>query len=453
VWVAGPPGSGKTTIGLQIAFSEPLRKLPAYYLAMTESKSLSKDAILTAFKRLLSSNVIVILDDVHEDIMFMEICYSTWANHDPKPFLVWLGAQFSLLPINMGNPVATLIPAALVHSLTATDFSEVMVRYAARCGINRKKPLLPKSVVDLDWQVYAGDIRVFLRRLSSLSSDFWYESASDTEIMAEYVKENYLSRLPKEEGRDILFLAAYSFLGRPLREGLFPNHLFHEAGKQGLVQNSDIIRSHDDTFIEVFHPQVAARIIEGRPSELAIEDLYFDIIDKDATQVYGLMQALEKWDKEAHPGIEPVSFQAVMKSPRAKAWVKREELPYISKIIEQYPPINRELELKLRYELDGRISGYRGKITLTPRNKELAKKVGAVEVVSIRCAIGPMAKPLHMRKQRKGDDSLGSSSPAQDAALIIPDPSSLLKYPSVKRISWHSRCPLLRCANTEEVAH
>src|ERR1035441_9517879 len=211
----------------------------------------------------------------------------------------------------MGNPVAILTPAALVHRLTATDFSEVMVRYAARCGINRNKPLLPKSVVGLDWQVYGGDIRVFLRRLSSLASDFWYESKSDAEIMTEYVKENYLSRLPKEERRDVLFLAAYSFLGRPLRVGLFPDHLFQEASKQGLVQISDIIRSHDDTFIEVFHPQVAERIIEGRPSELAIEDLYFDIIDKDATQVYGLMQALEKWDKEAHPGEEPVSFQAV----------------------------------------------------------------------------------------------------------------------------------------------
>lgn len=433
VWVAGPPSSGKTTIGLQIAFSEPLRKLPAYYLDLTEAESSSKAAILTAYSRLLSRNAVVILDNVHQDPIFMETCYSTWGRHDPKPFLILLGAQFARLPEtgNVANLVAELIPAALVHRLNATDFSEVMVRFAARCGVNRKKPLLSRSQVAYAWQTFGGDILVFLRKLSSLSSDFWYKSKSDAEIMAAYVKENYLSRIPKEERRDLLFLAAYSFLGRPLSLGLFHDHLFKEARKQGLVQHSRIIRRYDEIFVEVFHPQVAERIIEGRPSELAIEDLYFDIIDKDTEEVYGLMQALEKWDKEAHLGEEPVSFQAVMKSPRAKAWIKREKLPYISKIIERYPPIDMGLEMKFRRALDGKLSGCPGKYGVIHRNKELAKNVGALEAVSIKCAIGPMAKPLHTWKQRQSDYQLGSSSPVQAAAWVIPDPDRPDRFLSI----------------------
>ena len=231
-----------------------------------------------------------------------------------------------------------------------------------------------------------------------------------------------MSRLPEAERRDLLFLAAYSFLGRPLPLGLFPDHFFEEAYKLGLVQTSELIMSwhSDQIFVEVFHPQVAERIIEGRPSKLAIEDLYFDIIGKDANQVYGLMQALEKWDDESHPGEEPVSFRAIMNSPRAKAWIKREKLPYISKIIKQYPPIDMKLEMKFRCALDGKLGGCPGKYEGTPQNKELAKKFPAVEVVSVRCEIGPMAKPLHGRKRRQKESPLKrSSSVVQSAGFIL----------------------------------
>jgi hypothetical protein len=199
VWVGGAPSSGKTTIGLQIAFSEPLRKLPAYYLDLTEVKSSSNPDILTAFNKLLSRDVVIILDSVNEAPDFMETCHSTWARHEPKPFLVLLGAQFMDVrsTASIGNSVAALVPAALDHTVTASDFSEVMVRYAERCGIINRKPLLSKSEVARAWQIFGGDIRVFLRRLSSLSSDFWYSSKSDAEIMAEYVKDNYPNFLPR----------------------------------------------------------------------------------------------------------------------------------------------------------------------------------------------------------------------------------------------------------------
>lgn len=274
-YVTGRGASGKTALALTIAFTEPYRSQPAYYLDCGDvsDPAMISDRVLSVVSSRADRDTLFVVDNVHlQPDLAAEIAFH-WRRAHAGSRLLLLGRS----PVQVADSQGRVSPLRGLQTIqlqvVESDLLGVFRRIMTRVDHLGSPPI---QLVEEWLKVFKGDLVAFSAAVNSqrhvLKSSYWELGPAHA---SDYIRDCYLEGLSDEERVALFRLSAMSVLELALPSACAPRLGFPISVHRGIVHKRPTAPPGGSEFL-LAHSGVGELILAADP-DANREGLYEEI--------------------------------------------------------------------------------------------------------------------------------------------------------------------------------